>query len=1171
MRSRSSGLSTAQLAVFVLLTAFALAEQPFVPSRIVQPVDESKLAILKANTHPLARPEFDRGPAPPDLPMDRMLLVLKRSPEQEKALRTLLDDQADKASPSYHKWLTAGQFGLQFGPSDHDIQAVNSWLESHGFQINKVAKGRTIIEFSGVASQVAFHTSIHKYIVNGQEHWANANDPQIPIALTPVVAGVFTLHNFIKKPMIHVAEQKISAQLVSGGEGKSPRVTFPGSPPVYALGPADYAEIYNINPLYKANPKINGTDRTIAVVGRSDLYSGGSDITNFDSIFGVTLFNPVGTIFDGPDPGDLGGDEEAEATLDTTWSSAIAPGTGVSLVVSATTNTSDGVDLSEQYIIDNNLTDIMTESFGGCELLATNALGSETLAEQAAAEGISYFVAAGDSGAEGCDDPDVETVATGPLSVNVLAATPFDVAVGGTMFNEDGDNSKYWGANSSLLESALSYIPEDVWNESCTAAQCGSQNANIFAGGGGTSSIFPKPSWQSGVTGIPNDGRRDVPDVSLTASAAHDPYLICLEGSCIPDSQGLIYFLAVGGTSASTPSFAGIMALVDQKMKARQGQAHYVLYKLAAAEELSACNASNTSGLPANTCVFNDVTVGNNAVPGEASYGTSSPLYPATVGYDMATGLGSVNVTNLVNKWNSATFSPTTTTLSLVSPPSPVAITHGSPVKIDFAVTANSGTPSGSVALLPNTGPTPNRQSSVGVFSLVSGSAAATVSSLPGGTYTLQAQYSGDGTFAPSTSAPSPAIEVSAEPSTTMLSVLTLDQNFNFIPFTAGPYGSFVYLRADVAGESKQGIPSGLVNFLDGGSFILNYFDMAPNSQGNVATPNFLNSPLGGAPTGLFTLAVGLHSITAAFTGDPSFQPSNSSAVDLNITQASTATGVTSALAPKGSTFTATVNTSSGGTPPTGTVTFFLNGSQPGTAATVTPVAAVTTQTGTLQGAQATVVYSDSSLTNGSYTVSAAYSGDTNYGASDSGAVSFTQKSDFTFSAGSNPAINIASPGGSGTLKLTITALDGYSGSINFASSSCSGLPAGASCSFSPAAVTGSGSTTLAVTTTATTARFSRPGARPVWWLARFGSGLACVFFLGGYSRRCGAAGFLTLVLGALFVTGIGCGGGSNTSGSTTPAAPTQPTGTPAGTSNIVVTATSGTLTHAVTFALNVE
>jgi subtilase family serine protease len=167
---------------------------------ITQPLVESQLTTLKGNTHPLAQPQFDIGAAPADMPLNRMLLVLKRSPEQEQALRTLLDDQQDKASPHYHKWLRPDDFGTQFGPADQDMQVITGWLQSHGFQVNRVSHGRTVIEFSGTEGQVeeTFHTAIHKYLVNGEEHWANASDPQIPAALAPAVAGVWTLHNFYK-------------------------------------------------------------------------------------------------------------------------------------------------------------------------------------------------------------------------------------------------------------------------------------------------------------------------------------------------------------------------------------------------------------------------------------------------------------------------------------------------------------------------------------------------------------------------------------------------------------------------------------------------------------------------------------------------------------------------------------------------------------------------------------------------------------------------------------------------------------------------------------------------------------------------------------------------------------------------------------------------------------
>ena len=1154
-------------AVFLALGVAASAQQPpSVAPLITQRVDETKRTVLQGNTHRLARPQFDRGAAPPDLPMNRMLLVLKRSPDQERALLGLLDTQQDKASSTYHHWLTPQDFGKQFGPADQDIQTVTTWLQSHGFEIGKVARGKNIIEFSGVARQVqeAFHTAIHKYVVNGEEHWANANDPEIPTALTPVVAGVHTLHNFLKQPMLHIADQTIQGQLVMGKDGK-PHVTFPGNPPLHALGPADFATIYNINPLYQASPAINGNGSSIAVVARSEINVGDGDPASFFFVFGIPE-NDYVRVINGDDPGDLGGGEEAEATLDITWAGVVAPKAAVSAVISATTNTTDGVDLSELYIIENNIAEVMTESFGSCEAThtSTEAQGDATLAEQAAAQGITYLVASGDSGAEGCDNPNIETIATGPLSVNILAATPFNLAVGGTMFNENGQDSKYWNSTNdpNTLGSALSYIPENVWNESCTTSQCGN-GANIAAGGGGASLFFSKPSWQSGVAGIPNDGARDVPDVSLTAAAANDPYLLCIEASCAPDAQGFIHFAAVGGTSASTPSFAGIMALVDQKMGARQGQAAYVLYKLAAAEKLSSCNASSTTGLPANTCVFNDVTVGNNAVPGEQNYGKPGAQYQSGVGYDLATGLGSVNVTNLVNKWSTVTFKPTTTTLSL----SPTTISHGQPVNVSITVAPNSGsgTPTGDVSLMDNLG------LGQGVFTLSGGSVSSTTNLLRGGIYTVTARYAGDATFAPSTSVPTATITVSAENSVTTLTALTLDSKFNFVPYAGGPYGSFVYLRADVKGQSGFGTPSGFVIFNDtaGPGSIQGQFVL--NSQGNTATPNFLNSALGGAPSGLFNLSIGAHSITAQYIDDPSFMPSTSSPVSFNITQAVTTNIASAAGADKGAVLSATVNTSSGGNPPSGTVSFFVNGAPVGTPAPLTANFAVTTLSGTLRGASANGGFEDTALVNGTpYTVKAVYSGDANYQPSTSSSVSFTLEPDFSFVV-TESEMDIASPGSSASMLLDISGLDGFKGTINFA---CSGLPAGAVCNFNPSSITGSAEPKLTVSTTGPATANLQPHFThflDVWaTLSTFG--LAGLLWFSVPARRRKSLNLLVLLFCALTITGVGCGGGNSSSSSAvTPPAPPALPPTPAGIYNVVVTATSGSLKHTVSFTLNVQ
>jgi hypothetical protein len=867
---------------------------------------------------------------------------------------------------------------------------------------------------------------------------------------------VLTLHNFLKKPQFHISPNPIAARLT---KGKRPQVTFSNG--IHALTPADYDTIYNANTVLNSN---SGIYVGIGVIARSNLYpeASGSDVNDFRNAFLPDSAGMLNVFLNGPDPGDLGGGDEIEATLDATWAGAIASGSTVDLVVSASTNTSDGIDLSEVSIIETNIEDIMTESFSGCEAetTATSAAGYAALAEQAAAQGITYFVSTGDSGAEGCDDPDTETVATRPVSVNVLASTAFDTAVGGTMFNEGGQSGTYWSSsNSADGGSAISYMPEDVWNQSCTAANCTSgNNPGIWAGGGGASIYSStKPSWQSGVTGIPQDNARDLPDVSLTA-ATHDPYVLCLEGSCVPNSSGEIELYLVGGTSASTPSFASIMALVVDQVRLtnpgqRVGSANYVLYRLAATENgtFSQCNASNTAGLPASTCVFNDVTVGNNTVPGEVNYGSADADYQAGVGYDLATGLGSVNVANLMNKWSSVTFVPTTTTLNI--PEQPLA--HGSsvPFTVSVSPTSGSGIPTGNVSLLAPSSPLTN---SVGMFTLgPTGSVASSTSNLPGGTSPLEAYYAGDDTYAPSYSS-SAYITVTPEPSTTTLSVLTINSQGNAVPFTGGPFGSFVYLRADVAGVSGHGTPIGGVTFSDtfgpipgGGMYQLNGGDKL-NSGSNTATPN-----------GILNFDAGNHAISASYSGDNSFNPSS------------------------------------------------------------------TTQS-----------------------------------------QSFTIAQGFFVSLSSPAAVLISAPGSSGQTSVTVSSSTGFSGTITL---SCSGLPSGATCLFSQSSITATGtptttSPTITVSTTAPTTAALRSTRRSSQnWLAFSGFMFFSVVLLGASGRRRSSA-FLLMMLASVVLL-PGCGGGGSSSNQGPPPNP----GTPTGTYNVLVSATSGSTVSTAGFTLLVQ
>ncbi len=390
---------TALLTLLSIPALQGFAQTSEAQPRITQAVDESKLTILKGNTYPLARPEFDRGPAPANQMLETIMLGLKRSPEQEAALQKLMAEQLDKSSPNFHEWLTPVEFGKQFGPSDQDVQIVTSWLESHGFQSVEVSNGRTVIEFAGNVGQVqaAFHTVIHNYFVNGKEHYANASDPSIPTALTSVVTGVASLHNFHKRPMYVAAHSRNP-----GGNGSaSPQYTFAGGcdpdKNCYGLGPTDFATIYDVIPLWNAG--IDGTGQNIAVIGQSDVNM--QDISTFRSVFGLPANAPVKVVA-GTDPGvQFESGDETESDLDLEWAGAVAKGATLQFVVS------QSVDTSAQYAVDHTplVATVLSESYSLCELqIGTTENGIiNSRWQQAAAEGITAVIATGDAGSAACD------------------------------------------------------------------------------------------------------------------------------------------------------------------------------------------------------------------------------------------------------------------------------------------------------------------------------------------------------------------------------------------------------------------------------------------------------------------------------------------------------------------------------------------------------------------------------------------------------------------------------------------------------------------------------------------------------------------------------------------------------------------------------------------------
>src|SRR5712692_1574872 len=781
-----------------------------VPARVTETVDDTNRTVLRGNVHPKARAEFDRGAVADAQPVTRILLVLQRSAEQEAALRQLMEEQQTKNSPNYHAWLTPEQFGQQFGPADADVQAVTDWLTSHGFQNIKVAKGKTVVEFSGNAGQVrnAFGAEIHKFNVNGEEHFANASDPQIPAALAPVVRGIRSLHNF--HPKAHTRNLG-SFRRMENGEIRPLFTYTDANGQFFGVGPADFATIYSVPATVTGNPA--GQGQSIAIVGQSNINL--QDVTDFRAMFGLPAYAPgqLNVILNGPDAGLVDGDE-GESDLDVEWAGAVAPAATINFVTTQMTQTdaTAGIDGSATYIVDNNVAPILSESYGDCEsnLGTTGNAFYNSLWQQAAAEGITVVISAGDNGSAACDPapaPASQDVSTQGLAVNGIASTPYNIAMGGTDFDQVGKQTTYWnGTNTSttppIPASALGYIPETTWNDSCAAAGTttgctatiingnSSTGIDVVAGSGGPSAVYTtKPSWQTGL----GDTARDIPDVSLFSSdsgsqpptaATKSFYIVCESDQDITGDTGCNLtkfttvtpfhdFQAVGGTSAATPTFAGIVALINQKFGGRQGNANYALYntyRLAKAAG-NVCNSTTltTSQLTSNSCVFYDTTKGNISVACQGgkpncsntstaanvygvlatTAGGTTLAYSTATGYDLATGLGSVNVANLLNAWASPSLIGTTVTLA-----GPTSSTIGASVTFTGTVTKASGTatPTGAVLL--------EDQSTGMVVDSTTLSATATytitTSLLPAASsaYNLIAHYGGDGNFSGNNSSP---------------------------------------------------------------------------------------------------------------------------------------------------------------------------------------------------------------------------------------------------------------------------------------------------------------------------------------------------------------------------------------------------------------------------------
>ncbi len=661
------GLMVFAAFLFALAPIMSAAQANAVPERLAAKIDEGQITQLKGSLHPLARPQNDLGPVDPALKLPGITIMFQPTPAQKADLDALLSAQQNPTSANFHKWLTPQQYGERFGIAPGDLTKISAWLQSKGFVIVETPESRTSIIFSGTAAQAsaAFHTEIHNYQANGQKgdqkFFANNSELSVPAALAGIVAGFRGLDNYRLKPRLRPSGAASNPAVPVKPDFSSPSVA--GN----YLAPGDFAKIYDLNTLYSAS--IDGTGQRIAIVGQSQIVP--SDVGNFRQISGLPPYPPNSFLMlftnIGVDPGIQQGDVQ-ESSADVEWAGAVAKGASIDFIYGDPIN-ANGVMDALAWAIGHNSAPVISMSYGSCEAANSASFVEHlvSLAQQANAQGITITTSIGDAGATDCDSILGDYPATLGLSVDLPGSMPYVTAVGGTEFNEG--TGSYWQTptTTDIPISAQSYIPEIVWNDSLA-------EQSLSATGGGASSLFAKPSWQTGVTGVPADGARDVPDIAVNASNSHDTYLFCTELPLPPSTQfpttpscqnGFhnsttdASVVSYGGTSFGAPTFAGIVALINQETKSTgQGNINYLLYPLAAS----------------NPSAFHDITSGDNTSPcaiGSVDCPAGTPIgFSAGTGYDLATGLGSFDAFNMVSAWTGGGASGSMPTLSSISPTS---------------------------------------------------------------------------------------------------------------------------------------------------------------------------------------------------------------------------------------------------------------------------------------------------------------------------------------------------------------------------------------------------------------------------------------------------------------------------------------------------------------------
>ncbi|AFL90585.1 putative protease [Terriglobus roseus DSM 18391] len=848
------------------------------------------------------------GQLPGETRLQGMALYLKPTAAQDAALTQLIADQQNPASTSYHQWLTPEQYGARFGVSDDDVAVLTAWLQARGFTVDSVAPSRNRIVFSGTSAAVesAFAVTMKQYQRDGRTFFENSTAVQVPAAMADVIGGVTGLSSYrLASPQLR---RTALPQASQNQTGLTPYYTTSGGN--HYLVPWDFRQIYGMNTLI--NSGFDGTGITIGVIGQSAVDS--AQLTYFQQKTGVsTVKLPTMTLVPNTGVSNKISGDQGESELDLEYTTGSAPGASINFIYTGcgtTTNASpltnnnscnnNGVFDALTYAITTKLANngtavipVLTLSYGGCEssfttYATTGTNPFESYLKQANAQGQTVLVSSGDSGAATCDQSSTKvTVATRGLTVSYPASSPYVTAVGGTTLTSDA--STYWSStNNAFAGSAISYMPETSWNDTVAYK-------SFAASGGGVSKIFAKPSWQGG-TGVPADSHRDVPDVAFPANITEHGYFTCtVDGAC---TNGTVGFSTgggglVGGTSVAAPNFAAMLAVIEQANGGGSlGNVNPMLYTLAQGSSYST--------------IFHDVTTGDNIVSctvGTTDCTTGSIGYSAGVGYDLVTGLGSLDASALRSALT--TVSTKAPALALIA--SSTTPTVGNAVTFTLTVSSagsSTATPTGNVQF------TVDGTAVGSAVALSSGVATYSYSGFTAtGTHTIVATYAGDsnynaGTATITVTAVLPLPTITLTPANTTVALNTAVTYTTSVAFTGGV------------------TPTGTVQFQVDGA--------------NVGTAVALVS---GSATYTYPGAAtsGIHTVTAVYSGSATYR---STSVTTNLTVGT----VTASISVSAGSSTVTV---AAGSAATNVITVTPAGGFTG-AVTLTP--AVISSTGTFAG-----------------------------------------------------------------------------------------------------------------------------------------------------------------------------------------------------------------------------